>query len=144
MSRHLVPLVPMAQSTDREAEIDQIKRELDVLRVRYEIYCRMGGILKLSCVTIFPLFAIGVLVLAIMLIQSDPSFGLFFIIVGLLFGAIIWLIGRSDLRWIDIASGQRRGIYEPYFFYPDIDARERRRSDAEVIEQQNADREQRL
>jgi len=144
MSRNLVPLVQMAQSTDRDAEIDQIKRELDVLRVRYALYCRMGRILKLFCVTIIPLFAIGASVLAIMLIQWDPSFGLVFIVVGLLFGASIWLIGRSDLRWIDLASGQVRGIYEPYFFYPDVDARERRRSDAEVIEQQIADRERRL
>ena len=118
MSRNFVPLVPMVHSTDRDAEIDQIKRQLDVLRVRYAFYCRMGGILKLCCVTIIPLFAIGALVLAIKLIQSDTQSGLSFIAVGLLFGAIIWLIGRSDLRWIDIASWQRRGIYEPYFFYP--------------------------
>ena len=146
MSRNLVPLVPMAQSTDRDAEIDQIKRELDVLRARYAFYCRMGGILKLCCVTIIPLSAIGALIVAIKLIQSDTRSDLFlvFIAVGLLFGGIIWLIARSDLRWIDLASWQRRGIYEPYFFYPDIDAHERRRSEAEVIEQQIADRERRL
>jgi hypothetical protein len=144
MSRNLVPLVPMAQSTDRDAEIDQIKRELEVLRVRYAFYCRMGRILKLFCVTIIPLFAIGALVLAIKLIQSDTRSGVFFIAVALLFAAIIWLIGRSDLRWIDLASGQIRGIYDPYFFYPDIDVHERRRSDAELIEQQIADRERRL
>ena len=34
MSRNIVPLVPMAQSTDRDAEIDQLKRELEVLRER--------------------------------------------------------------------------------------------------------------
>src|ERR1039457_1657789 len=144
MSRNLVPLVPMAQSTDRDAEIDQIKRELEILRVRYAFYCRMGRILKLFCVTIIPLFAIGALVLAIKLIQSDTRSGVLFIAVGLLFGAIIWLIGSSDLRWIDLASGQFRGIYDPYFFYPDIDLHERRRSDAELIEQQIADRERRL
>ena len=144
MSRNLVPLVPMAQSTDRDAEIDQIKRELEVLRVRYAFYCRMGGILKLFCVTIIPLFAIGALVLAIKLIQSDTRSGVLFIAVGLLFGAIIWLIGSSNLRWIDLASGQIRGIYDPYFFYPDIGVHERRRSDAELIEQQIADRERRL
>src|SRR5271169_4093744 len=144
MSRSLVPLVPMAQSTDRDAEIDQIKRELDVLRARYAFYCRMGRILKLFCVTIIPLFAIGAIVLAIKLIQSDTRSGVFFMAVGVLFGAIIWLIGRSDLRWIDLGSGQIRGIYDPYFFYSDIDLHQRRRSDAELIEQQIADRERRL
>jgi hypothetical protein len=144
MSRNIVPLVPMAQSTDRDAEIDQLKRELEVLRERYALYCRMGRILKLFCVTIIPLFAIGAIVLAIKLIQSDARSGVFLIAVGLLFGAIIWLIGSSDLRWIDLASGQIRGIYDPHFFYPDIDVHERRRSDAELIEQQIADRERRL
>jgi hypothetical protein len=144
MSRNLVPLVPMVHSTNRDVEIDRIKRELDVLRVRYAFYWRMGRILKLFCVTIIPLFAIGALALAIKLIQSDPRSAIVFIAVGLFFGAIIWLIGSSDLRWIDLASGQIRGIYDPYFFYPDIDAHERRRSDAELIEQQIADRERRL
>jgi hypothetical protein len=144
MSRNLVPTVSMAQSTDRDVEIDQIKRELDVLRVRYASYCRTGRILKLFCVTIIPLFAIGALFMAIKLIQSDTRSSILFIAVGFLFGAIIWLIGRSDLRWIDLASGQIRGVYDPYFFYPDNDAHERRRSDAELIEQQIADRERRL
>src|ERR1700690_2421743 len=98
MSRNLVPLVPMAQSTDRDAEIDQIKRELEVLRVRYAFYCRMGGILKLFCVTIIPLFAIGALVLAIKLINSDTQSAVVFITVGLLFGAIILFISRSGPR----------------------------------------------
>jgi hypothetical protein len=144
MSRNLVPLVPMTQSMDHDAEFDQLKRELEVLRERYALYCQMGRILKLFCVTIIPLFAIGEIVLAIKWIQSDARSGLFFIVFGVLFGAISWLIGSSDLRWIDLASGQIRGIYEPYFFYPDIDVHERRRSDAELIEQQIADRERRL
>ena len=46
MSHNLVPLVPMAQSTDRDAEVGQIKRELEILRTRYALYRRMGRILN--------------------------------------------------------------------------------------------------
>lgn len=130
---------------NRDAEIDQIKRELEILRAHYAQFRRTAGIMKVIFMALTALFAIGAAAFAIKLFLFDTIYGVFF--VGALFifvPGIIWLISSLGLRWIDFVSQQPRGIYSPYFFYPDADLRRRARSDAELIEQQIADREQRL
>lgn len=144
MSGNLVPTIPMAQPMDRDAEIDQIERELKILRSRYALYRRMGGVLKFFFVLCIPAFAIGASVLAITLRELSGVF-LLCSFLGFVFDlAVILLIAFSGLRWIDFASQSPRGIYSPYFFHPDTDVRQRARSEAELIEWQIADRERRL
>ena len=130
---------------NRDAEIDQIKRELEILRAHYAQYRRTAGIMKVIFMALTALFAIGAAAFAIKLFLFDTIYGVFFVGALVIFvPAIIWLISSLGLRWIDFASQQPRGIYSPYFFYPDADLHGRARSDAELIEQQIADREQRL
>ena len=137
MSHSLIPLVPMAQSTDRDAEVGQIKRELEILRTRYALYRRMGRILNCFFVGVIPLLAIGALALAIKMSLIDMLRGVYFVGTLLIFGSgIVWLMSSSDVRWIDIASQTRR----PYFSF----IFRRSASDAELLEQQIADRERRL
>jgi hypothetical protein len=130
---------------ERDAEIDQIKRELAILRDRYAIYGGSARMLRFFFLYLIPTVA---LVLAIMLSLFDPLYGLFWALMMLVLAALIVLSLKStSIRWIDVASQSFGNIrihkmYEPYFFYPD--ARPRPRSDAELLEWQIADRERRL
>jgi len=136
---------------DREAEIDQIKKELEILRARYALYGRMGRILKIFLMVWIPLFAIGILALATKLFLFDTFYGVFFVGVALIIfvAGIIWLVGYPDprdkhrpLRWMDFASPPLQ--YSNTF--TDLSSFLLRRpvSDVEMIEQQIADRERRL
>ncbi len=130
---------------DRDAEIEQTKGELALLRGRYAQYGRMARILKAFCITVMLLLAIGALAFAVRFFLFDTLYGIFFIGALLVFvPGIAWLVGSLDLRWIDLASPQLRGIYSANFFYPDADAHHRFRSFADLTEQQIADRERRL
>jgi hypothetical protein len=60
---------------DIDAEIDRINRDLEILRARYALYGRMGQVLKVFFVVAMPLFAIGVLALAVKLILLDTLSG---------------------------------------------------------------------
>jgi hypothetical protein len=129
---------------DRDAEIERIERELALLRSRYAGYSRLARIVKGSCIALMLLSAIGALAFAIRLFLFDTLYGVFFVGALLVFSpAIAWLLGSLDLRWIDVASPQLRGIYSANFFYPDADAPRRFRSFADLTEQQIADRERR-
>ena len=129
---------------EREAEIDEIKRDLALLHARYALYGRTARILRVFCMVLASLLSLGALVFAVKLFLSDTLYGVFFTCSLLIFAAaMIWLIGSSGVRWIDLASQHARGIYYPAFFNPD-GQRRRVRSDAEVLEQQIADRERRL
>ena len=130
---------------DRDAEIEQTKRELALLRSRYDQYGRMARILKAFCIAVMLLLAIGALTCAIRLFLFDTLYAVVFVGALLVFvPGIAWLVGSLDLRWIDLASPQLRGIYSPTFFYPDAGAHRRFRSFADLTARQIADRERRL
>jgi hypothetical protein len=130
---------------EREAEIEQIKRELTILQARYSLYRRLGRNLSRIFIVLALVLVIGALAFAIKLFLVDTLSGIFFVSAVVLFAfVIIWLITTSRLRWIDVASPDIRGIYSPYFFYPELQSRMNIRSEAEFIEQQIAERETRL
>ncbi len=130
---------------EREAEINQIKRELVLLQARYALYRRTAGILRVIFIALMPLLAIGALAFAIKIFLFDALYGVFFVGALLIFVAVmIWLIRTLGLRWIDLASPELRGIYSPTFFYPDMSLYRGARSEAELTERQIAERERRL
>jgi hypothetical protein len=130
---------------EREAEIDQIKRDLVILQSRYAQYRRIGEILRAVFMALTPLLAIGALALAVKLFLFNALYGVFFVAALLIFvPAMIWLIKSTGLRWIDLATPQLRGIYHPDFFNSDGSLRRGARSEAELTEQQIFARERRL
>src|SRR5271154_3779086 len=84
--------VPKAQqasgetAVERDAEIDQLKRELEILQARYAVYRRSAQLLRGFCVVFMPGLA---LVLAIKLFLFDTLYGLLFVGSVLLFGVVI-------------------------------------------------------
>lgn len=128
-----------------DSEIDAIRQELGLLRARYAIYGKAAKVMRSLCMVLIPIAAVTAAVLAVEIFMYDALYGAFFLAVVLLFvAAMTWYIGSLGLRWIDFVSQSPRGIYNPYFFHPDIDPRLRARSDAALIEQQIVDRERRL
>ena len=127
---------------DRDTEIGDINRELELLRSRYAGYARAAAIMRAIVRIFIPLAAVA---LAVKLFLFDPLYGAFFTaITAIVFGAAYWFGGSLGLRWIDFVSQSPRGIYNPYFFTPDVPPSQRARSEAELIEWQIADRERRL
>jgi hypothetical protein len=122
---------------EREAEINQIKRDLIILQSRYAQYRRIAGILRAAFTALMPLSVIGALALAVKLFLFDAALLIFV-------PAIIWLIKSTELRWIDLAAPQLRGIYHPDFFNPDATLHRGARSEAELTEQQISALERRL
>ena len=130
---------------EHKAEINQIKRELAILRSRYALYCRMARIVRAFFIALMLLAAIGALASAVKLFRFDPLYGVFFVAALLILVlAVIWLIKSTGLRWIDSAAPQWSGIYHPDFFKPDRSSHRGARSEAELTEQQISDRERRL
>jgi hypothetical protein len=130
---------------ERAAEVNQIKRDLVILQSRYAQYRRMAGILRATFTALVPLSVIGALALAVKLFLFDALYGIFFVAALLIFvPAIIWLIKSAELRWIDLAASEWRGIYHPGFFYPDASLHRGARSEAELTEQQISALERRL
>jgi hypothetical protein len=130
---------------EREAEINQIKRDLAILQSRYAQYRRTAGILRATFTALAPLSVIGALALAVELFLFDALYGVFFVAALLIFvPAMIWLIKSAGLRWIDLAASEMRGIYHPDFFNPDTRLHRRARSVAELTEQQISALERRL
>ncbi|HUN97790.1 MAG TPA: hypothetical protein VMU69_16355 [Bradyrhizobium sp.] len=130
---------------DRDQDIGEIERELALLRARHASYARAAVIMKVMARVLIALAAVAALAFAVKLFLSDTLYGVFFVSAVVIFGgAAIWLVGLLGLRWIDFVSQSPRGIYNPYFFTPDIDPDRRARSDAELIEWQIADRERQL
>jgi hypothetical protein len=129
----------------REEEIEQIKRELTMLRARHSLYSRLGRFWRGIFAVLTVALAVAALAFAIKLFLFDILYSVFFVGAVLLFGVvIIWFIKWSGLRWIDVASPYFRDFYSPYFFYPELQSRRAIRSEAEFIEQQIAERETRL
>jgi len=130
---------------EREAEINQIKRDLVILQSRYAQYRRIAGILRAAFTALMPLSVIGALALAVKLFLFDALYGVFFVAALLIFvPAIMWVIKSTGLRWIDLAAPQLRGIYHPDFFNPDASLHRGPRSEAEFTEQQISALERRL
>jgi hypothetical protein len=143
MPRNPVPSIPLRQAMNRDAEVDQIKRELEILRTRYTLYGRMGRVLKVFFMVWTPMFAIVLLAIDVKFIRDDSLSGIFFLGVLLVFGLlIIRLIQVRKFRWIDFASSRIYGDrLNPYFAYRNFG---RYKSDAQLIEEQIAERERRL
>jgi hypothetical protein len=130
---------------ERAAEINQIKRDLVILQSRYAQYRRMAGILRATFIALAPLSVIGALALAVKIFLFDALYGVFFVAALLIFiPAMIWLIKSAEVRWIDLAASEWRGIYHPDFFYPDASLHRGARSEAELTEQQISALERRL
>jgi hypothetical protein len=130
---------------ERDEEIQEIDHELALLRARYASYSRAAGVMKTLFRVLIPIAAIAAAVIAARIFLFDVLYGVFFLGgVLIVVAAASWLIGSLHLRWIDFVSQSPRGIYNPYFYTPDIDPRLRANSDAELIERQIADRERRL
>ena len=130
---------------ERDAEIEQIRRELAILEARYALYCRTARIMGHFSVIAAAILVVASLAVAVKIFLFDVLYGLFFIAGLLVFVLVMgWYINSANLRWIDIACPQIRGIYNPYSYYPDVDRDARPRSDAELLEWQIADRERRL
>ncbi|HZP77982.1 MAG TPA: hypothetical protein VFB45_17685 [Pseudolabrys sp.] len=130
---------------EREAEIDQIRRELAMLQSRYALYRRLAAFWRMFFIMLTPPLIIGAAIVAFRLFRFDILYGLFFV-GGLLLviSVLVWVIRSSELRWIDFAVLLLAGIFHPDFFSADPGERRRVRSVAEMVEQQIADREQRL
>jgi len=128
-----------------EDEIAQIGHELALLRARYASYGRSAALMQTIFRVLIPAGAIAAAVLAAELLLFDVLYGLFFIgAVLIVVAAASWFVGSLHLRWIDFVSQAPRGVYNTYFYTPDIDPHLRANSDAELIERQIADRERRL
>jgi hypothetical protein len=130
---------------ENNPEIDQIERELALLRDRYALYGRCARILRGFFIYLMPVVALGCALGAFLF---DSAYGLFLLAMGLVVAAIAaWSMESYGIRWIDVASqygfpGREIGFFNPYFFYPD--AGPAPRNDAEFLERQIADREKRL
>lgn len=130
-----------------EAEIAKIRSELDILRARYALYARWGRVLRIFFMIWLPLFAGVVLGLVIKLFLYDTIFGAFAVGMMCIVAAILWLLRDRNQplflpgRWINLASLPMR----PTSLYPGVPSFYfSLRSDAEIIEQQIAEREQRM
>jgi hypothetical protein len=131
---------------DRKAEIEKINHELDILRARHALYAKYGRIWK---VFVMPLFAVALAAVAVMIFFFDTAYGVFFVAITFaLTGYIIWYsrgpYGYAGRRygWIDLASSPIRFTNR----YTDLGSFLFRwgPSDAQMIEEQIAEREQRL
>jgi hypothetical protein len=71
---------------ERDTEIEQIRRELAILRDRYALHRRSAAILRGFFMVLTPVAAIGALALAIALLMSGAIYGIFVVGVVLLFG----------------------------------------------------------
>jgi hypothetical protein len=137
---------------DRDSEIVQINRELEILRSRYAFYRRWARVLRVFFLIWTPLAAALFLLGVVKLFRFDLAMGLFFVGLAVIVSGLIWLWGpyppvrqqaRRGSGWIDLASPPLQPIAPllsgmgSNFYFP-------QRSDADLIEEQIAVREQRL
>jgi hypothetical protein len=104
-ARFAVPKAQQASgktAVERDAEIDQVKRELEILQARYALYGRSARMLRGFFIFLMPVVALG---LAITLFFFDALYGLFFAGMMLVLAALATLsLKTSGIRWIDVAS----------------------------------------
>ena len=125
---------------ERDAEIAQIKRDLEILRARHALYERWGRILKVFFVVWAPvLIIISIVALALRLAAFGAVYSGLFLGLFAVVAAILWLFHYApsadlfQLRWIDLASAP---LFGSSFSF--------RRNDVQMIEEQIAERERRL
>jgi hypothetical protein len=133
---------------DQRADIEQIRHELEILHARYATYERWGRVLRIFFMIWAPLFAIIVTALLIKLFAFDALMGVFFVGLAIAVAVLLWLIpgsnvsaARARLRWTDLASWPLSGISLESSI---TDLPLNRRPDAQIIEEQIAERERRL
>jgi hypothetical protein len=130
---------------DREQDIRVTEWELALLRARYDTYRRAAVAMRLLVIVLTALGAIAAAIIAVEVFSFDPLYGVFFLGAVVIFvAAMTWFVIWLDLRWIDFVSQSARGIYNPYFFHPEIEREARARSNAELVERQITDRERLL
>ena len=127
---------------DRDAEIAEINRELTILRERYSTYARSSRRLKVVFWIWFPIVSFLVVAVVVKFMLQDALMGIYIAGVVAATCLFIWLIGSSrSFRWIDIASVQ----WSPLSLDAAVPSGyHERRSDAQLIEDQIAEREHRL
>ena len=133
---------------DENPEVGQLKHDLEILRTRYAGYQRLARIVRSIWISFGVILVVGALAAAVKLCTVDAVAGLFCIAALLIFvPAIVWVIGSCGLRWIDVATPRERRIsdriYYSSFFKPGSPIRPFR-SEADSVEQQISDLEQRL
>jgi hypothetical protein len=96
---------------DRNAEIEQITLELELLRERYAQYERWGGVLRIFFIIWVPLFVIASTAIIIKLFFVDAFMGTFFGALAVVIALMCWLArdrqptaATRRRRWIDLAS----------------------------------------
>ncbi|MDI1342602.1 MAG: hypothetical protein PSV22_00680 [Pseudolabrys sp.] len=130
---------------DRNAEINEVRRELAILRARHALFARWGRILKAFFGFAMPLFAITLATAGVAFGGADPFIASFVTALMIVVCAIVYLIfsPRDPRRgWIDLASPPMGFAYPPKGIGAFLFAA--RPSDALVIEEQIAARERRL
>ena len=97
---------------EQNPEIERIKYELELLRQRYALYVRWGGVLRIFFMIWVPLFVIVVAAIIIRLFVFDPFMGGFFGALVMVIALMCWLARDRRLataserrsRWINLAS----------------------------------------
>ena len=139
---------------DRDAEIETIKHQLEMLRERQALYRRWGRVLRIFFMIGMPLFAIVVAGLLIKLSMSDPFMGGFVTVLAALAALLLWITrdrkpktpGLWQNRWTDLASLPPSRFGSAFSTIPvrlGLIGRAGR-PEAQAIEEQIAAREQRL
>jgi hypothetical protein len=133
---------------DRADEIAQLKHELDILRTRYALFEKWGRVLRIFFMLWVPAFAAVVVLVLVKVYLYDALTGLFAASFAAAAAAIFWFVSRDVRpvryrRWIDISSS---ALLFPWTFFPaaPYPSPGGRPSDAQLIERQIAEREQRL
>ena len=130
---------------DRDAEIAEIRRELDILRARHALYATWGRVLRVFFSIIGPMAAIVAAIAGIAFGGADSAVAIFVTALVVVVCAIVYFIfsPRDPRRgWIDLASPAVRFAYPPKGIGTFLFAA--RPSDALIVEEQIAARERRL
>lgn len=133
---------------DRDAEIARINDELDILRSRHALYRRWARILKVFFMIWTPFCAVLFLLAVVKLFSFDLAIGIVSVGLAVIIAGLIWLWApypadrqpEHERGWVDLASLpiRRTTLSLLPSFYAG------RSSDADMIEEQIAFREQRL
>jgi hypothetical protein len=129
---------------DRDTEIVEIRRELDILRARHALFAKWGRVLRAFVAVVMPVCAILAATAGVILGRADPAIALILATLMIVFCAIVYFIfsPRDQRRgWIDLASPAIGFAYPPKSIGALFAARP---SDALIIEEQIAERERRL
>jgi hypothetical protein len=126
---------------DRDAEIDQIRHELEILRTRYGYFVRGGRMLQKSFWWVgLPTCVILALAVVVKIFLADPFSGVFAAIMLAVVTALLWTLRPTGaFPWVDLASNPPVPYSidpSPYFFH--------RWNDVKTLKEQIAEREQRL